>query len=303
MIDLHCHTAESDGTDSPAELLRRAAALGLTAVAITDHDTLRGCDLAAAEPPPCVRVVHGIELSARLAGESDPRRRVVHLLGYFFAPPRAGFREWLDSLRAARRARNVALAARLLHLGIEASLDEAEAIGHNITGRPHFARVMISKGYVKDYAEAFDRYLGEGKAAYVEREDPDAEEGIARLRAAGAVVSLAHPRRLNQPSRDKELRLFARWRDAGLQALEAIHPDHDKAARRRYRIMAANLGLALSGGTDYHGDAKPHIALGAGCRDNVRVPDETLDALQALSTAAPPASASAVPDRSASART
>jgi predicted metal-dependent phosphoesterase TrpH len=285
VIDLHCHTSESDGTDSPERLLQRASAMGLAAIAITDHDTINGCDTAELAVPEGLRLIRGIELSTRRVGEPDPRRRLVHLLGYFFAPAPESFRAWLESLRGARRARNVALAEKLRRLGVEVRVEEAEAFGRNVTGRPHFARVMIEKGFVKSYREAFDNYLGEGRAAYVERADPDVKEGLARLRAAGAVISVAHPIRLNQPTRDDERRLFEAWREAGLQAIEAIHPDHDKATQKWYRRVAADLGMVISGGTDFHGHAKPDFELGSGFRNNVRVGLEILDGLQNLHVA------------------
>ena len=168
MIDLHSHTNESDGTCSPAEVIGEAVLAEVEALAITDHDTLAGYDqavpLAAAAG---VDLVCGIELSTKLHGHS------VHLLGYFLSGgPLAGFREWVLEMQASRRERNIRLVARLRELGIDVSLEEAEARGRGMTGRPHFAKIMIEKGYVADYRQAFDEYLDESAKAYVYRREP-----------------------------------------------------------------------------------------------------------------------------------
>jgi hypothetical protein len=285
MIDLHTHSTASDGTDTPLELARRARSLGVSALAITDHDTLDGVDEVLASPEAgALDVVRGIELSTRVHGESDPRRRNAHLLGYFFAEPGAEFRAWLKELRINRRARNGAIAERLQALGLDVRLEEAEALGRNITARPHFAAVMIRKGYVKDLREAFDRYLSETGAAYVEREDPPLEEAVARVRAAGGVTSLAHAVRLNQSDRAHEAKLIAGWAAAGLDALEVWHPDHDHAASERYARLADGCGLARTGGSDFHGEHTPGVLPGRG-RGRLAVNARVLDELRRIAEA------------------
>lgn len=254
MIDLHCHTTYSDGADTPAELLRRAHQLGLETVAITDHDTLAGYDAAPAGP---VRLVPGIELSVRGA----------HLLGYFFDGVRNGFRQWLETLRDHRRARNAAIADCLQRAGVGVTLEEAEALGQNITGRAHFARRLIEKGYAADWDEAFARYLGEDAPCYVEREDPEPEEGIERLRDAGATVSLAHPVRLRVDGQESYISKLTR---AGLQAIEVWHSDHSEADAARYLALASKYGLAATAGSDYHGHITPQVELGSGRNGNIR---------------------------------
>lgn len=279
MIDLHTHSTASDGTDSPGALVRLAHSRGLEALALTDHDTVAGLAEAEAESRALgLRFVGGIELSARLAGEPDERRRAVHLLGYFFAAPGDGFLPWLDSLRLLRRRRNQVIAARLHSLGYEVSLEEAEQLGPNVTGRPHFADLLVRKGYFPAFRAAFDALLAEGCPACVEREDPSPEEGIARLHAAGAVVSLAHPRRLNQPDAGAEEALIGRLARAGLDALEVWHPDHDARSRSRYRQLARKYGLAVTGGSDYHGRRTPDSAPGRTGR--ARAPLSLLDDLR-----------------------
>lgn len=272
MIDLHTHTTASDGTDTPAELVQRALRVGLEGLALTDHDTFAGSDealpLAAAAGIPFVRA---LELSTRRLDEPDPASRSVHILGFFFADPDPSFRAWLETLKEKRRARNRAMAAKLQALGMNVTAEEAEAIGRNITGRPHFARVLRDKGYVTSFQQVFRELLGERCPAYVEREDPSPEEGIGRIRDAGGLTSLAHARRLNKPDRSEEERIIRGFVDAGLDALEVYHSDHDASSRSRYTNLARKYNLSMTGGSDFHGDHKPDVLLGRGL-NNHRVP-------------------------------
>jgi hypothetical protein len=261
MIDLHTHSTASDGADAPAALLHLAERAGLSALAITDHDTLAGVTEAASIPSP-ITLITGIELSTRILEESDPASRSAHLLGYFLAPPPASFVAWLESLKTNRRKRNVEM-ARLLQLqGLDITLEEAESLGRNITGRPHFARLMRAKGYVQSWEEAFHRYLGERGSAYVEREDPPIREGIDRIKSAGGITSLAHPLRLSKPDAQSEQQLIARLVDSGLDGLEAFHPDHSPSDAARYLALAARFSRITTGGSDHHGDNKPGSILG-----------------------------------------
>ncbi len=279
MIDLHTHTTASDGTDSPDRLVRRAAESGITALAITDHDTLDGVDSVLETAAQAgVKLIRGIELSTRVGAESDPRRRNAHLLAYFLADPGVEFRGWLQSLRKNRRERNRLIAERLQQLGMDVRLEEAEALGRNITARPHFASVMILKGYVSGVREAFDIYLGETGRAYVEREDPSIEEAIRRARGAGGVTSLAHAIRLNQPDPAREAELIYRWADEGLDAIEVWHSDHGEAEESRYGHIADACGLARTGGSDFHGEHTPGVLPGIG-KGRLCVPPSVLDDL------------------------
>ena len=255
MVDLHCHTTASDGTDAPAALVAKAEALGVTALAITDHDTLAGFDAISSNGK--LELIPGVELSVRGA----------HLLGYFFDGVGAGFREWLESLKAKRRVRNAGIAERLRAAGMDITLAEVEDRGRNVTGRAHFAQVMLEKGYITEWEEAFTRYLGEDAPCYVEREDPEPDEGIERLRDAGAFVSLAHPVRLRAADPD---RLIAEYARAGLQAIEVWHSDHNDADAAHFLSLASQFGLAATAGSDYHGRHKPHVELGSGRGGNIR---------------------------------
>ena len=280
MIDLHTHTTASDGTDSPGQLVESAQRAGLAALAITDHDTLAGSDEAAPLAGAAgLRFLRGLELSTRVLEEKEPSARIAHVLAYFPNGVTDGFRAWLETLRAARRARNERLAARLQALGIGVTVEEAEAHGRNITGRPHFARVMRDKGYVQSWEEAFRRYLGEHGAAYVEREDPGAAEGIRRIREAGGVASLAHLYRMGKRRPDEEEALLARLVDAGLNALEVWHSDHDAAHVERYLGYARRHGLLVTGGSDYHGANKREVGLGCSRQGPLGIPLSVFDEL------------------------
>jgi predicted metal-dependent phosphoesterase TrpH len=282
MIDLHTHTTASDGTDTPEQLVRRAVESGINTLAITDHDTLDGVDSALQSAAQAgLHLIRGIELSTRVGAESDPARRNAHLLAYFFSDPGPEFRFWLLSLRKQRRERNGSIAERLQQLGLDVRLEEAEAIGRNITARPHFASVMIRKGYVSSVREAFDVYLGETGRAYIEREDPPIEDAIERARAAGGVTSLAHPIRLNQTDPLREADLISGWARAGLDAIEVWHPDHGEAEEARYGRIADSCGLARTGGSDFHGEHTPGVLPGVG-RGRLRVPPSVLHDLDRI---------------------
>ena len=271
MIDLHTHTNESDGSCTPAELLDRALEIGLEALAISDHDTFAGYDQAAGlARSRGLDLVCGIELSARMSGE---KRRTVHVLGYFLRePPKPEFRQWLELLLAARRDRNLLLLARLQSMGVAIELRDAEEIGRTLTGRPHFAQVLVRKGYAANSEEAFRKYLGEAAPGYVERQAPDAAEVIERVIAAGGLPVLAHPVRLGVRDPAAEELLIGELCQAGLRGIEVYHSDHETADVQRYARIARRYGLAVSGGSDFHGNAKPLIALGTGLQGNLAIP-------------------------------
>jgi predicted metal-dependent phosphoesterase TrpH len=255
MIDLHVHTDYSDGTCTPQELLELARREDLDALAVTDHDTVAGYDaLRKLEAPERPEVICGIEVTCKLHG------RPAHLLGYFLGgEPGEAFRRWLEHRHEQRRERNRRLTRRLQALGAGVELEEVEALGRSMTGRPHFARVLMDKGYVDTYEEAFERYIGEEGLAYVPHEAPSLDEGIARVNEAGGVSSLAHPVRLG-PAFDEHV--LRRLVDAGLRALEVFHSDHSGEESSRYLEMARRHDLAVTGGSDFHGPIKPRVRLG-----------------------------------------
>lgn len=283
MIDLHIHTTASDGTCRPAEVIEQAKALGLDAVSITDHDTFDAYEEAApAARAAGIQLIWGIELSTKLLHHGHPHRhgRTVHLLGYFLKGPTAEFLEWVAAQQQARHERNLRLCERLRALGIDITIEEVRAVGRNMTGRPHFAKVMVEKGYVKSVQEAFDKYLDEHGAAYVEKHDPTLAEGIRHVRDAGGVASLAHPVRLNRTGAQEE-DLIRQMAKMGMQAVEAYHSDHPVGLQERYQMLARRYNLIVTGGSDFHGDIKPEVKLGTGRNNNIVVPNKILDRLRA----------------------
>jgi len=272
LIDLHSHTNQSDGTCSPAQLLEEAVRAGVTTLGITDHDTFAGYDQALGSAAAAgLDLVCGIELSTKLHGYS------VHLLGYFLkADGLADFRNWVLELQASRRERNVRLAARLRELGFDITVEEAEARGRGMTGRPHFAQIMLEKGYVGDIREAFDKYLDESAIGYVFRREPQFAEGVERIRQAGGIASLAHPVRVkgDVPALMPELC------DVGLNAIEVYHSDHDAEHTALYLRLATQYGLLVTGGSDYHGAVTPGVTLGRGFHGNLHVPEDLVERLR-----------------------
>jgi predicted metal-dependent phosphoesterase TrpH len=277
VIDLHSHTTESDGTLTPAELIEAAVEARLDALAITDHDTFAGYDKArAAADAAGLTLVCGIEISSKI---QDSGRKTVHLLGYFLnGGPSQEFLDWLERMQQARRDRNRRLSAKLKTFGMDVSLEEVESLGRNMAGRPHFARIMVEKGYVPHYRAAFDLYLDESAPGYVDREEPSVEEAIARVKAGGGISSLAHPVRLGQTDAAGEERVIARLAAQGLDAIEAYHSDHSAEDTARFLELARKYGLKVTGGSDFHGENKPGVMLGRG-EDNLAIPRSVLEAL------------------------
>ena len=275
MIDLHTHSTCSDGSLTPEELASAAAAAKLEAVALTDHDTTGGllAFLATAHQSG-LRGITGIEISA----EHHPG--AMHMLGYFFDPAHAGLQEKLGKLRAGRNERNRKILQKLCELGLELTWEEVHALaGGEVVGRPHFARALIARGHVKDKDEAFGKLLARGQPAYAERFRLSPADSISMIRAAGGVAVLAHPCSLKLGQ--KQLRaLLLELRAAGLEGLEVYHSEHNPSQTRLYHRLATDLGLALSGGSDFHGTLMPDIKLGYGF-GGLRVPAELLPKLEA----------------------
>jgi predicted metal-dependent phosphoesterase TrpH len=278
MIDLHSHTDRSDGTFTPAELIAEARRIGLEAIAITDHDTLAGYDLALPLAEAAgFDLLCGIELSTRFHGGS------VHLLGYFpKGDPGPEFRSWLSSLLASRRERNGRLIENLRALGIDITLNEVEREGKSLTGRPHFARVLVAKGYARDLTHAFDEYLGESSRTFAQRQEVPIAEAIAHIRKAGGIASMAHPARVARNHWETLKTWVGELAGAGMQAIEVHHSDHSPEGVAYYASLAEGYGLAMTGGSDFHGANKPQIRLGTGRNCNVHVPYELLRRLRAL---------------------
>jgi len=284
LIDLHIHSTASDGTLSPTQIVEEAKALGLEAVALTDHDTLAGYYEAKPTADRLgVELVCAIELSTKLIQPDRPHPKTVHLLGYFpRREPASEFVEWIGGMQRSRRERNIRLVEKLHSLGMNVPLDEVQARGRSMAGRPHFAQIMLEKGYVGSIQEAFDKYLDEAGQAYVEREEPTFAEGVRHILDGGGIPSLAHPVRLGKKVPGHEEELIRRMCKMGLKAIEAFHCDHGPRDTERYQLLARRYDVAVTGGSDFHGELKPDVKLGTGRQGNVSVPNKVLDRLRAM---------------------
>ena len=246
MIDLHLHTTASDGRSSPDALVAEAAAAGVRTLAVTDHDTVEAVPaVGAAAERAGLATMAGIEITAIHRG------RDVHILGYGVDVGDANLRAFLAAQRQSRRARVVSILERLAALGL--SIDASSLMTATIVdtgravGRPMVARALVAAGHVPDVAAAFDRYLAEGRPAFVPRVGPSPAEVGRRIVRAGGVASLAHPAKLGD---DELVRTLV---GEGLEAIEVYHPDHDEEATKRYRALADAQDLIVTGGSDYHG--------------------------------------------------
>ena len=274
-VDLHTHTTASDGTDAPRDLIRRAASLKLAAVAVTDHDTVSGLDEAeAAGREYGVEIIRGCELGVQ--GQYGE----IHLLGLWLPRHSAPLDAELSRLRGHREERNLKILDRLRSIGINIGYQEVldEAGGESV-GRPHIDRVLQKRGIVSNFAQAFELYLGYYGAAYVPRTLLTPEEGVSLMADLGAVVSFAHPMLIRCPPSWFD-EIIPRLKEAGLGAIEAYHSEHSARDERFCVELAARYGLGLSGGSDYHGMAKPGVELGRG-KGGLRVTVALLDALKA----------------------
>ncbi|WP_022852642.1 PHP domain-containing protein [Thermodesulfatator atlanticus] len=269
MIDLHTHSTASDGTLSPEKLVAEAKKAGLFALALTDHDTIAGIKEArkAAEALG-LEFVSGVEISVKFEGPGH-----CHLLGYFVNEDNEKLVKTLKSLHEARSQRNILMVEKLKALGIDITLEELEAIsGGGEIGRPHMAKILVKKGVVKNFDEAFDRYLAKGRPAYVPKARLSPEEAITIIQEAGGLVSLAHPLYLGYPQ-EKIRAYVSSLKDLGLDAIEAYYTDHDEAFTNFCLDLAKEFALLVTGGSDFHGDNKPEIKLGVG-KGGLKVPKE-----------------------------
>jgi predicted metal-dependent phosphoesterase TrpH len=245
MIDLHTHTTASDGQHPPAQLVRRAFEAGVRTLAVTDHDTVAGLPEAAqAARELGVELIAGIELSTFVNGSE------THLLGHF-VDHRCGQLAGLSSmLRVEREKRMRAMVSRLCQLGLPCEMDEVTRVsgGENL-GRPHLARVMMERGYVKDVREAFARYIGRDRPAFVERYKLSSQEAIGLIREAGGATTVAHAGASGLTPRE-----IRKLKEQGAAGLEVNHPDHAEELRKELGTLARELDLVPTGGSDFHGE-------------------------------------------------
>ena len=261
MIDLHVHSTASDGELAPAAVVRHARGRGLTAMALTDHDTTAGFpEAVAAGREEGVEVIAGVEISL----EMDPG--TFHMIGLFVDPDHGPLQAALGRVRGGRERRNVQIAERLSEMGMPVRMkDVRDKAGGEVVARPHFARVMVDDGFVGSLPEAFNRFLGKGRPAYVDRLRLDAGEAISLIHDAGGVAVLCHPHTLGLPDEAATLPpLLETWAGLGLDAMEVLYGEYTKNTVRVYREMARAAGLLESGGSDFHGFAGRKAKLGTG---------------------------------------
>ncbi|MGY1525240.1 PHP domain-containing protein [Streptomyces sp. MN3] len=250
-IDLHTHSTASDGTDTPAELVRKAAAAGLDVVALTDHDTTRGHAEALAALPPGLTLVTGAELSCRLDGVS------MHLLAYLFDPEEPALLAERELVRDDRVPRAKGMIAKLNELGVPVTWERVARIaGNGSVGRPHVASALVELGVVDSVSDAFTpEWLADGGRAYVPKHETDPFEAVRLVKNAGGVAVFAHPAAVKR-GRTVPDSAIAELARAGLDGIEVDHMDHDPGTRARLRGLAGELGLLVTGSSDYHGSRK-----------------------------------------------
>lgn len=274
-IDLHVHTLASDGSDAPAEVVRKAAELGLRAVAVTDHDTFAGLPEAiGAGARYGVEVVPGVELSTIYDGVE------VHVLGYYMDAGHPRLRAMMARATAERNARNETMVQRLHDAGYPITMDalHAEFPGQTMLGRPHISEYLMRRGYVASVQDGMKNLLGRGKPFYVARYNIPLEESVETLRAAGGLPVVAHLFKYRYTLEQRTAMVDAATA-AGAVGLEAMYTNYTPEQEQAVRVLAAERGLLCTGGTDYHGARKPDIALGHGF-GNLRVPYALLEGLK-----------------------
>lgn len=271
-IDLHIHSTASDGTYSPKEIIALAEKLQLAAISITDHDTVAGSKEAiVSDIPPDLKFITGVEISAS-PPPSFHCSGSFHILGYLFRLDDPLLNQTLSELQLARDNRNPGIIKRLNDLGINVSIQEVvELSGEGLTGRPHIARLMIKKGYVKSIDEAFDKYLAKGKPAYVDKYRIECGRIIEIILNAGGIPVLAHPALVELGNGREFEELIFELKELGLKGIEVYYPEHSKDQVSYYLKLAEKHKLLVTGGTDFHGSLKPDINMGSG-RGDFHVP-------------------------------
>ena len=267
-IDLHIHSTASDGTLSPSEILALSVAHHLAAIAITDHDTLEGArEVLRIGVPPALKYLSGIEISA-----TPPPAFICpgsfHILGYAIDLDDPDLNHTIDTLQQARKSRNPRIIRSLNDMGIDISLDELHReFGDAQLGRPHIARLMIHKKIVDTIDDAFDKYLGKGRPAYVDKFRLSSADAITMILKAGGIPVLAHPALLETASADALETLLSTLKEMGLKGIEAYYPSHTNRQVTQYLKLAERFHFLVTGGTDFHGKLNPEIQIGTGRGD------------------------------------
>lgn len=277
-FDFHVHSTASDGSLSPHEVVRKAVIEGLEVIALTDHDTTAGvAEAVEAGEDFGVKVIPGVEISI------DFQPGTNHLCGYFLDIQNDELKSALQFARDARENRNPLMVQKLTALGIDIAIDEiAAAAGGGQIGRPHFAQVLVERGYVSDAREAFDKYLTKGAPAYVDRKRLSLERAVGIIKSAGGVSVLAHPAMLGF-SAEREYRDYFRYaKDIGVAGVESFSSAHSEAQNAVFKSLADELQMFSTGGSDYHGQTKPQIELGVFAEQSGIEIDELLETMKSL---------------------
>lgn len=274
LIDLHTHSLKSDGSMTPAEVVREAKRAGLAAIALSDHDTVDGIREAVAEGEKIgVEVIPAIEFSVQSKTET-------HILGYFIDIENPDLLKTLKEVVDLRIERNYVTCQRLNELGFDITIEEVRALApNNFVGRAHFARVLMDKGYTKSVKEGFDLYMTSGKYAYCEKQRLTARDAVELIGKCGGISFLAHPH-LTKLGDDELKEFLKELKSFGLSGLEGYYTDYTPEMQEKYQAMAKELGLLISGGTDFHAAMKPHISIGTGL-GNMKIPYSVLEAMKA----------------------
>lgn len=273
-VDLHLHTTHSDGSCTPAEVIELAAKVGITTLAITDHDITTGVpEAVAAGKARGIEIIPGVEISSLLGGSE------LHMLGYFLDYEDASLNDRLTRLRESRHRRNPQIIERLQTAGIDITYDEVRALaGTDSVGRPHIARVLMEKGVISSVKEAFNLWLAYGRPAYVPRELPTPAEAILWIKEAKGLAVLAHPTWV-KTTEGTLTDLVRRLKADGLDGMEVYYSTHTPRQTRDYLALSKQQGLLMTGGSDFHGLTKPDIEVGIG-KGSLHVPDSLLDTMK-----------------------
>ena len=271
-IDLHTHSTFSDGTFTPLQLVKYAEEKGLKAFALTDHDTTEGVKEAKSIETN-VEVISGVEISTRYD------KKEIHIVGLYVNENDADLNKQLKYYREKRVTRNFEILEKLNSLGVNITIDDVkEGCTGDVISRAHIAKALVSKGFVGSYTEAFDRYLGDNKCAYVPRETLNYEESMELITKAGGVPVLAHPLLYKMSDTNLE-NMMVKLRQKGLKAVEVYYSTHSNSDTQHIMAMANRVGLIYSGGSDFHGATKPKIDMGTGM-GKLAVPYEILEKIR-----------------------
>lgn len=273
-VDLHVHSNRSDGSLSPSDLVLEAKKKGLCAFALTDHDTVDGIDEALSTAKDSgIRLIPGIELSTEYEGKD------IHIVGLLIDKEQPVFKEKLKKFVDSRTERNRKMCQRLTDAGLPLTYEELqEEFPDSVITRAHYAQILLKKGYIKSLKEAFDRYIGDRGPCFVPREKITPEDGVRLILNAKGIPILAHPL-LYGMGEERLQCLIDRLKDAGLVGMEAIYSTYTPSEEVQMRRLAEKNGLLPSGGSDFHGKAKPGLSMGNGY-GRLYVPEEILTALQ-----------------------